>query len=124
MTGYMNRNPPQLAIFPILGFATRQTLEENTSLSWQTFGIGQVIIGLDPQAKWNLLLTEILQPFLADKLPIGGQIGNFLGTKGPQKAIDQTFSFLGVRVSCFGQHRPEEGDGHTLVDNSQNQKIN
>ena len=70
-----------------------------------------------------MVVDQVLEPIFTDKLPVGGQIFNFMRAKYGHKLIDELNAFSGIRIAFFRQEYLENRHRGSLMDDRQDEKV-
>ncbi len=86
-------------------------------------GITQQKILLDSQVVSDAPVVEILDPFLSDKLAVGDEGIDTLGTEQPYKSINHPCPLFPIGIAALVKHGKEQGKCNTLVCHSKHKDI-
>jgi hypothetical protein len=79
--------------------------------------------GVGADAARYACAPQIAEPLLANKLPVGAEIGDAGEAEQAPELIQKRDAFGCVRATLLRQHRPQQGEGRIFVDDAEDKDV-
>ena len=70
-----------------------------------------------------MFMNQRLEPCITNELPVCQERLNTFLSKQVKEALNQLLTLIGIGVSAFRQHGPQNWNSHTLIGNTDHQNI-